>query len=58
MKKIFSILSILILIIFIVYSGIGFYIAYSILRIDPTCGFHEGSLPNTWSTKNDHHQVT
>ena len=58
MKKIFSILSILILFIFIVYSGIGFYIAYSILRIDSTCGLHEGSLPNTWSTKNDQHEYT
>ena len=58
MKKIFSILSILILFIFFVYSGIGFYIAYSILRIDPTCGWHEGSLPNTWSTKKDHQEYT
>jgi len=58
MKKIFSILSILILVVFIVYSGIGFYIAYSILRIDPTCGLHEGSLPNTWNTKKDQHEYT
>ena len=58
MKKIFSILSIFILFIFLVYSGIGFYIAYSILRIDPTYGLHEGSLPNTWSTKKDHQEYT
>ena len=58
MKKIFSILSIVIFFILIVYSGIGFYIAYSVLRINPTCGLHEGSLPNTWSTKNDHFEYT
>ena len=58
MKKLFFIFSILIFFIFIVYSGIGFYISYSILRMDPTCGSHEGSLPNTWSTKKDHHEYT
>ena len=38
---------------FIIYFGIGFYLAHTILRIDPTCGKHEGSLPNTWSTMSD-----
>ena len=28
------------------------------MRIDPTCGLHEGSLPNTWSTKKDHQEYT
>jgi len=55
MKKIFSIL---ILFTCFIYFGIGFYVAYSILRIDPTCGWHENSLPNTWSTKKDHHEYT
>jgi dipeptidyl aminopeptidase/acylaminoacyl peptidase len=58
MKKLVSILSIFILFIFIVYVGVGFYVAYSILHIDPTCGWHQGSLPNTWSTKKDHHEYT
>ena len=34
-----------------VYFGGGFYLAYTILKIDHSCGVHEGSLPNTWSTK-------
>jgi len=38
----------------IIYIGIGFYLAYSILNIDHSCGVHEGSLPNTWNTKVDH----
>jgi len=58
MKKLFSIISIFVLFILIVYSGIGFYIAYSVLRINSTCGLHEGSLPNTWDTKNDHFEYT
>ena len=33
-----------------VYLCIGFYLAHTILRIDHTCGAHEGALPNTWST--------
>ncbi|PPR45049.1 MAG: hypothetical protein CFH18_00883 [Alphaproteobacteria bacterium MarineAlpha5_Bin8] len=37
----------------IFYFGIGFYIANMILRIDHSCGVHEGSLPNTWVTKYD-----
>ena len=38
---------------FIIYYGIGFYIATSILKMDHTCGLHENSFPNTWSTKLD-----
>ena len=30
------------------------YIAYDILKIDHSCGAHEGSLPNTWSTQIDY----
>jgi len=40
------------------YYGIGFYLANTILRINPTCGLHEGSLPNTWSTSIDHHEYS
>ena len=39
-----------------IYFGIGFYLANSILKIDPTCGLHQGSYPNTWSAGKDHHQ--
>ena len=48
----------LILLSFFVYFSIGFYLANTILRIDPTCGLHEGSLPNTWSTYVDHHEYS
>ena len=39
-----------------IYFSIGFYLANKILKIDPTCGLHEGSLPNTWDTSIDHHE--
>ena len=35
----------------------GFYLAYKILKIDHSCGVHEGSLPNTWSTKVDYKDI-
>ena len=35
----------------LIYFGTGFYLANKILYIDHSCGVHEGSLPNTWSTK-------
>ena len=58
MKKIFyyfiSITSFLI----IFYLCIGFYLANSILKIDYSCGLHQGSLPNTWLTTNDHAEYT
>ena len=41
---------------FIIYGAAGFYVAYSILKIDHTCGWHENSKPNTWSTKIDAHE--
>ena len=43
---------------FIIYGAAGFYVAYSILKIDHTCGWHENSKPNTWSTKIDAHEYT
>ena len=42
----------------LLYFSIGFYLANTILRIDPTCGLHTGSLPNTWSTEIDHHEYS
>ncbi|HJM83382.1 MAG TPA: prolyl oligopeptidase family serine peptidase [Nitrospinota bacterium] len=41
----------LLLFIVIVYFCVGFYLAHTILRIDHSCGDHEGSLPNTWSAQ-------
>ena len=58
MKKIFYITSGFFILFFFIYFGIGFYLANTILRIDPSCGLHEGSQPNTWSTKIDHHEYT
>ncbi len=37
----------------VIYGAAGFYVAYSILKIDHTCGWHENSKPNSWSTKLD-----
>ena len=37
----------------IIYYGLGFYVAYQILKIDHSCGLHDGSLPNKWSTAID-----
>ena len=48
-------ISLIILLIFCYYIA-GFYVAYQILKIDHSCGLHEGSLPNTWSTSIDAHQ--
>ncbi len=42
----------------LIYFGIGFYLANKILRIDHSCGLHEGSLPNTWSTALDFHEYS
>ena len=42
----------------ITYFTAGFYVAYQILKIDPTCGLHEGSLPNSWSTRVDSHEYS
>ena len=38
----------------IVYFVIGIYLAHDILRTDHSCGIHEGSKPNNWSTKLDY----
>ncbi|MBI04681.1 MAG: hypothetical protein CMI96_02575 [Pelagibacteraceae bacterium] len=57
-KKIIIIILILFSIAIFAYGGIGFYVAYSILKIDPTCGWHQNSLPNTWSTKVDSHEYS
>ena len=43
----------LIVLLLIVYYSAGFYVAYQILKIDYSCGLHEGSLPNNWSTSID-----
>ena len=57
-KKILIILSSIISLGFIVYGVAGFYVAYSILKIDHTCGWHENSKPNSWSTKIDAHEYS
>ena len=57
-KKLIYIFSSLIFFICILYVAAGFYLANTILKIDPSCGLHEGSLPNTWSTLVDHHEYT
>ena len=55
MKKLFLYIFGIILFSLITYVSIGYYIAYSILRIEANCGLHKGSLPNSWDTKIDHH---
>ena len=57
-KKLIYIFSSLIFFICILYVAAGFYLANTILKIDPSCGLHEGALPNTWSTLVDHHEYT
>ena len=57
-KKLIYISAFTILILTLLYFSIGFYIANTILKIDTTCGLHEGSLPNTWSTYVDHHEYS
>ena len=51
MKKFFFYFFFTILFLLFIYFGSGFYLAHKILRIDHSCGKHEGSLPNTWTTK-------
>ena len=53
MKHSIRILISAIVLLAVLYFTIGFYVAYQILKIDPTCGHHEGSLPNSWSTTVD-----
>lgn len=57
-RKILILLSSLLCAGFFTYAVVGFYVAYSILKIDHTCGMHENSKPNTWSTKLDAHEYT
>ena len=56
MKRLIKYLLGLIFLFFLIYYSAGFYVAYQILKIDYSCGLHEGSLPNTWSTSIDAHQ--
>ncbi len=57
MKKKFLILTLsLIFICMFMYGVTGFYVAYSILKIDHSCGLHQNSTPNSWSTKVDAHE--
>ncbi len=56
MKKIIYYLLSFSLFLFLTYFGAGFYVAYKILKINPTCGLHQNSLPNTWSTNIDAHE--
>ena len=54
-KKLLIIVSSIIFVGFIVYGVAGFYVAYSILKIDHTCGWHENSKHNSRRTKIDAH---
>ncbi len=56
MNRLFKYLIGSILILILIYFIAGFYVAYQILKIDYSCGLHEGSLPNKWSTSIDAHQ--
>ena len=56
MKRLLKYLIGLIIFLGLSYYIAGFYVAYQILKIDYSCGLHEGSLPNTWSTSIDSHQ--
>ena len=55
-KKLIYFLGLPFFVFLLIYFSIGFYLANAILKIDHTCGLHSGSLPNTWSTFNDHHE--
>ena len=55
MKRLFQFLIGLIILFIFSYYAAGFYVAYQILKIDHSCGLHEGSLPNKWSTSIDAH---
>jgi len=53
MKRFLKYLLSIFIILLCIYYSAGFYVAYQILKIDYSCGLHEGSLPNTWSTSID-----
>ena len=54
MKKLFYTFILILIFSILLYCSVGFYLANDILRIDHSCGAHEKSLPNTWSTKLDY----
>ena len=56
MKKLIYIFSSLFGMFVICYFGIGLYLAYSILRIDHSCGLHQGSTPDNWTTKKNYNE--
>ncbi len=56
MKKLIKYLFSILILLLVLYYGAGFYVAYKILKIDYSCGLHEGSLPNKWSTSIDAYQ--
>ena len=51
MKKFYYFFVFFVLFCIVIYFSVGFYLAHKILKIDHTCGEHQGSLPNTWSVK-------
>ncbi|MDC0058204.1 hypothetical protein OAJ21_03285 [Pelagibacteraceae bacterium] len=57
-RKLLIIFSSIIFFCFFIYAVAGLYVAYSILKIDHTCGLHENSKPNSWSTKIDAHEYS
>ena len=52
-KKILLSLTAIFLLGVFVYVSAVYYVAYSILKIDHTCGLHQNSKPNTWDTALD-----
>ena len=56
MKRLFKYLIGTTIFLGLTYFIAGFYVAYQILKIDYSCGLHQGSLPNKWSTSVDAHQ--
>ena len=56
MKKLIFIFSSFFGIFVICYFGIGLYLAYSILRIDHSCGLHQDSTPDNWTTKKNYYE--
>ena len=53
-KKIIYLFILILIFCATVYFSIGFYLASTILKIDSTCGSHQGSLPNTWQASADY----
>lgn len=57
-KKLFLFLAAIFFVGFVAYASAGYFVANSILKLDHSCGWHEDSLPNTWSTKIDAHEYS